>query len=147
MPMTVLIEAQSNQKPLIDSLLQVYLGELSRYTDDIQLQEGRYVYPYLSHYWHDPARHAFLIQSQQEIGGFLLFAYAIMQVLFAPIIGGLSDRFGRRPVLLVTLALLGVDYAIMAWAPTLAWLFVGRIISGIMGASWAAANSGEDTEA
>jgi len=76
-----------------------------------------------------------------ELGGWLLFAYAIMQFLFAPIIGGLSDRFGRRPVLLVTLALLGVDYAIMAWAPTLEWLFIGRIISGIMGASWAAANS------
>lgn len=76
-----------------------------------------------------------------EIGGWLLFAYAVMQFLFAPIIGGLSDRFGRRPVLLVTLALLGIDYAIMAWAPTLFWLFVGRVLSGIMGASWAAANS------
>ena len=75
------------------------------------------------------------------IGGWLLFAYALMQFLFAPIIGGLSDRFGRRPVLLITLALLGLDYAIMAWAPTLFWLFVGRIVSGVMGASWAAANS------
>lgn len=76
-----------------------------------------------------------------RIGGWLLFAYASMQFLFAPIIGGLSDRFGRRPVLLVTLFMLGIDYAIMAWAPTLFWLFVGRILSGIMGASWAAANS------
>ncbi len=76
-----------------------------------------------------------------EIGGWLLFAYAVMQFLFAPVIGGLSDRYGRRPVLLMTLALLGVDYALMAWAPTLAWLFAGRIISGVMGASWAAANS------
>ena len=76
-----------------------------------------------------------------EIGGLLLFAYAIMQFLFAPVIGGLSDRFGRRPVLLITLAALGVDYAFMAWAPTLAWLFLGRIISGIMGATWATANS------
>lgn len=76
-----------------------------------------------------------------EIGGWLLFAYSVMQFLFAPIIGGLSDRFGRRPVLLVTLAALGIDYALMAWAPTLAWLFVGRLISGIMGATWAAANS------
>ena len=76
-----------------------------------------------------------------EIGGFLLFAYAAMQFLFAPVIGGLSDRFGRRPVLLVTLAALGIDYALMAWAPTLAWLFVGRMISGIMGATWVAANS------
>ncbi|MEM7778807.1 MAG: TCR/Tet family MFS transporter [Pseudomonadota bacterium] len=76
-----------------------------------------------------------------EIGGYLLFAYALMQFTFAPIIGGLSDRFGRRPVLLVTLFMLGIDYAIMAWAPTLFWLFVGRVLSGIMGASWAAANS------
>ena len=76
-----------------------------------------------------------------EIGGWLLFAYATMQFLFAPIIGGLSDRFGRRPVLLVTLFLLGIDYIIMAIAPDLWWLFVGRLISGVMGASWAAANS------
>lgn len=76
-----------------------------------------------------------------EFGGWLLFAYAFMQFLFAPIIGGLSDRFGRRPILLATLFILGLDYAIMAWAPSLFWLFVARIVSGIMGASWAAANS------
>lgn len=76
-----------------------------------------------------------------EIGGWLLFAYAIMQFLFAPVIGGLSDQYGRRPVLLVTLTLLGIDYIIMALAPDLWWLFVGRLISGVMGASWAAANS------
>lgn len=74
-------------------------------------------------------------------GGWLLFTYAMMQFLFAPVIGGLSDRFGRRPVLLATLALLGVDYALMAMAPDLAWLFAGRAISGVMGASYAAANS------
>jgi len=74
-------------------------------------------------------------------GGWLLFTYALMQFLFAPVIGGLSDRFGRRPVLLATLALLGVDYALMAFAPSLAWLFAGRAISGVMGASYAAANS------
>lgn len=76
-----------------------------------------------------------------QIGGWLLMAYATMQFLFAPIIGGLSDRFGRRPVLLVTVFLLGIDYLIMAFAPDLWWLFIGRILSGIMGASWAAANS------
>lgn len=74
-------------------------------------------------------------------GGWLLFTYAAMQFLFAPVIGGLSDRFGRRPVLLATLALLGVDYALMAAAPSLGWLFAGRLVSGIMGASYAAANS------
>ncbi len=76
-----------------------------------------------------------------EIGGLLTFAYAGMQFLCAPFIGGLSDRFGRRPVLLITLFLLTVDYAVMAWAPTLVWLVAGRMMSGIMGASWAAANS------
>ena len=76
-----------------------------------------------------------------RIGGWLLFAYAMMQFLFAPIIGGLSDRFGRRPILLFTLFMLGIDYLIMAFAPTLFWLFLGRVLSGIMGASWAAANS------
>ena len=76
-----------------------------------------------------------------EIGGWLLFAYAIMQFVFSPIIGGLSDHFGRRPVLLITLAALGIDYALMAWAPSLFWLFIGRMISGVMGATWAAANS------
>lgn len=76
-----------------------------------------------------------------EIGGLLAFAYALMQFLFAPVIGGLSDRYGRRPVLLITLLLLGVDYIIMALAPDLWWLFAGRLMSGVMGASWAAANS------
>lgn len=75
------------------------------------------------------------------IGGWLLFAYAIMQFLFAPIVGGISDRYGRRPILLVMLFLLGIDYIIMALAPDLWWLFMGRLLSGIMGASWTAANS------
>ena len=75
------------------------------------------------------------------IGGWLLFAYAIMQFIFAPIVGGISDRYGRRPILLVMLFLLGIDYIIMALAPDLWWLFAGRLLSGIMGASWTAANS------
>lgn len=81
------------------------------------------------------------IDRAAEIGGWLLFAYAVMQFIFAPVIGGLSDRFGRRPVLLLTLFALGIDYALMAWAPTLAWLFLGRAISGVMGATFTAANS------
>ncbi len=76
-----------------------------------------------------------------EIYGWLMFAYAFMQFLCAPVIGGLSDRYGRRPVLLVTLFLLGLDYALMAWSPVLGWLVFGRIVSGMMGATWAAANS------
>jgi MFS transporter, DHA1 family, tetracycline resistance protein len=75
------------------------------------------------------------------IGGFLMFSYAAMQFLFAPIIGGLSDRFGRRPILLTTLFLLGIDYGIMAVAPSLWWLLVGRTVSGIMGATRAASNA------
>lgn len=75
------------------------------------------------------------------IGGALLLVYSLMLFFCAPIIGGLSDRFGRRPVLLVTLVAMGVDYLLMALAPNLFWLFVGRAISGVMGATWAAANS------
>lgn len=81
------------------------------------------------------------VDGAAEIGGWLFFVYALMQFFFAPVLGSLSDRFGRRPVLLITLAALGLDYGLMAWAPTLAWLFVGRLISGVMGATWAAAIS------
>ncbi len=74
-------------------------------------------------------------------GGWLMFLYALMQLFFAPILGNLSDRFGRRPVLLVSLFALGVDYLLMALAPTLAWLFVGRVIAGVAGATFATANA------
>lgn len=74
-------------------------------------------------------------------GGWLISAYAIMQFLFAPIMGGLSDRYGRRPVLLASLFGFGIDYLFLAFAPTLAWLFVGRIIAGIMGASFTTAGA------
>jgi DHA1 family tetracycline resistance protein-like MFS transporter len=69
-------------------------------------------------------------------GGWLSFAYAAMQFVFAPVLGNLSARFGRRPVLLAAVGALGVDYIIMGFAPTLAWLFVGRAIAGITGASF-----------
>ena len=69
-------------------------------------------------------------------GGFLSFLYATMQFLCAPVLGNLSDRFGRRPVLLYAIGALGVDYIIMGSAPTLGWLFVGRAISGMAGASF-----------
>ncbi len=81
------------------------------------------------------------LQHAALIGGGLLLAYSAMVFFCAPIIGGLSDRFGRRPVLLITLTAMGIDYFVMAWAPTLLWLFIGRLISGAMGATWAAANS------
>ena len=76
-----------------------------------------------------------------ETGGWLMFAYAIMQFLFSPVLGGLSDRFGRRPVLLLSLFGLFIDYLFMAWAPTIVWLFVGRIIAGIAGASFTTATA------
>ncbi|MGP7796893.1 MFS transporter [Sphingomonas sp. CLY1604] len=76
-----------------------------------------------------------------QIGGYVLASFAAMQFLFSPIIGSLSDRFGRRPVLLVTLASFAVDYAVMAITPSLTLLVIGRMLSGITGATWAAANS------
>jgi DHA1 family tetracycline resistance protein-like MFS transporter len=74
-------------------------------------------------------------------GGWLLFLYAAAQFLCAPVIGNLSDRFGRRPVLLLSLLALGLDYILMGLAPTILWLFVGRLISGICGASYSTANA------
>lgn len=71
-----------------------------------------------------------------EYGGWLLFAYSIFQFAFSPLIGALSDQFGRRRVLLVSLFGFGVDYIFLALAPTIFWLFIGRIISGITGASF-----------
>lgn len=65
------------------------------------------------------------------ITGYLLFVWNAMQFLFSPILGAWSDRFGRRPIILLSCFGLGVDYIVMALAPTLGWLFVGRIISGI----------------
>lgn len=73
--------------------------------------------------------------------GWLMFAYATMQFLFSPIIGALSDRYGRRPVLLISLFGFGIDYLLMGFAPTIAWLFVGRLISGITGASFTTATA------
>lgn len=74
-------------------------------------------------------------------GGWLLFLYALMQLFFAPVLGNLSDRFGRRPVLLGSLAAFGLDYVLMGLAPSIAWLFVGRGLAGILGATHATANA------
>ena len=81
------------------------------------------------------------ISQAAAYGGWLMFSYAIMQFIFAPILGGISDRYGRRPVLLFSLFGLGVDYIFMAIAPTILWLFIGRIISGIAGASFTTASA------
>jgi DHA1 family tetracycline resistance protein-like MFS transporter len=69
-------------------------------------------------------------------GGWLAFVYALMQFFCAPVLGNLSDHFGRRPVLLFALFALGCDYLIMGFAPVLAWLFVGRAVAGVAGASF-----------
>lgn len=76
-----------------------------------------------------------------RISGYMLVAYAAMQFLAGPIIGNISDRFGRRPVLLMCVAAFTIDYALMAAAPTIAWLFVGRLVAGIAGATYGPANA------
>jgi len=81
------------------------------------------------------------VNEASKYGGWLVFAYAIMQFICAPILGNLSDKYGRRPVLLFALFGFGIDYLIMSFAPTYAWLFVGRIISGITGASFTTASA------
>jgi DHA1 family tetracycline resistance protein-like MFS transporter len=74
-------------------------------------------------------------------GGWLIFAYAVMQFIFSPVLGNLSDRYGRRPILLFSLFGFGVDYIFVAFAPTIGWLFLGRIIAGITGASFSTAGA------
>lgn len=74
-------------------------------------------------------------------GGWLTFAYAFVQFICAPILGNLSDRYGRRPVLLFSLFGFGLDYLLLAIAPNIWWLFVGRIIAGITGASFTTASA------
>lgn len=81
------------------------------------------------------------INEASSYGSFLLSAYAITQFVFAPVIGNLSDRYGRRPVLLTSLLGFGVDYIILALAPTYSWLFAGRVIAGITGASFTTASA------
>lgn len=74
-------------------------------------------------------------------GGWLISSYAITQFFCAPIVGGLSDRYGRRPVLLGSLFGFGVDYLFLAFAPTIGLLFIGRIVAGAMGASFTTAGA------
>lgn len=74
-------------------------------------------------------------------GGYLLAAFAVAQFIFSPIMGNLSDRYGRRPVLLLSLFGFAVDYLILAFAPTYLWLMIGRIIAGVCGASFTTASA------
>jgi MFS transporter, DHA1 family, tetracycline resistance protein len=75
------------------------------------------------------------------VGGWMFFAYSAAQFFFGPLMGNLSDRFGRRPLLLLAILGLMLDYLLQSWAPTLGWLYIGRAISGVCGASWIIANA------
>jgi DHA1 family tetracycline resistance protein-like MFS transporter len=87
------------------------------------------------------ASNAAAMSASATWGGWLQTAFAGMLFLFSPLIGNLSDRFGRKPVLIISLLALGVDYAITGLAPTIWWLFIGRILSGIAGAAYTTANA------
>jgi DHA1 family tetracycline resistance protein-like MFS transporter len=81
------------------------------------------------------------ISQVSQWGGWLTVTYAVLQFLCAPIIGSLSDQYGRRPVLLFSLLGFGIDYLFMAMAPTIGWLFLSRVIAGITGASFTTASA------
>jgi len=81
------------------------------------------------------------ISDASRISGLLLVAYAVMQFLFSPLVGNLSDKYGRRPVLLFSLLGFGIDYLFLAFAPSIGWLFIGRIIAGVTGASFTTASA------
>jgi DHA1 family tetracycline resistance protein-like MFS transporter len=81
------------------------------------------------------------VRSAALYGLWLTVAYATMQFIFSPVIGNLSDKFGRRPVLLASLLGFSIDYLFLAFAPTIWWLFLGRIIAGITGASFTTATA------
>ncbi|MGJ1448055.1 TCR/Tet family MFS transporter [Sphingobacterium spiritivorum] len=76
-----------------------------------------------------------------KYGGWLGFAYAITQFIFAPVIGNLSDKYGRRPIILISLFGFAIDYILLALAPSIGWLFFGRIIAGLTGASISTASA------
>jgi len=75
------------------------------------------------------------VSQASKLAGWLAFTFSIVQFFFAPILGNLSDQFGRRPVLLFSLFGFSIDYILIALAPTITWLFIARVISGITGAS------------
>ena len=81
------------------------------------------------------------ISEAAKYGGWLGFAYAFVQFVFAPIVGNLSDQYGRRPIILISLFGFAMDYVLLAIAPTIFWLFIGRIIAGITGASVSTASA------
>ncbi|MEI7928724.1 MAG: TCR/Tet family MFS transporter [Verrucomicrobiales bacterium] len=81
------------------------------------------------------------LQAATHSVGWLGALYALMQFVFSPVLGSLSDRFGRRPVILMSLFGSGIDYLVLAWAPTIGWLYLARIVSGITAANFSAASA------
>lgn len=81
------------------------------------------------------------VSEAASLGGWLYFTYALAQFVMSPIIGGLSDQFGRRPVLLVSLAMYAFDFLLLALAPTYGWLIVARMLSGATAATYSTANA------
>lgn len=81
------------------------------------------------------------VNQASTYGAILLSVFAITQFLFAPVIGNLSDKFGRRPILLLSLLGFGIDYIVLALAPAYGWLFIGRVIAGVTGASFTTATA------
>jgi MFS transporter, DHA1 family, tetracycline resistance protein len=81
------------------------------------------------------------ISKASQYGGWLTFAYAFMQFIFAPVLGNLSDQYGRRPILLFSLFGFGIDYIFLSFAPSIGWLFIGRLIAGVTGASFTTASA------
>ncbi|WP_424682662.1 TCR/Tet family MFS transporter [Frateuria sp. YIM B11624] len=81
------------------------------------------------------------LEAATRVAGWLLAVFAVAQFFAGPVLGHLGDRFGRRPVLIAAMLGFSLDYLLMAWAPTLGWLFVGRAIAGITGATFGPAGA------
>jgi DHA1 family tetracycline resistance protein-like MFS transporter len=81
------------------------------------------------------------LAASAQYGGWLMFVYAFMQFFFAPVLGNLSDAYGRRPILLLSMVVLAINYLLMGFADSLVLLFVGRIISGIGAATMSTCNA------
>jgi DHA1 family tetracycline resistance protein-like MFS transporter len=84
---------------------------------------------------------SYSLSDATRVGGYLLVVYGVLQFFCGPLLGNLSDRFGRRPVLLISLVAFGIDYMLMAFAPSVMWLFIGRAVAGIAGAIYGPAGA------
>ncbi len=128
----MLIQAKARLTGISSVLLEIILGSVLVFFDAVGFG---LLMPIMPELLEDVA--GLSLSDGATIAGLLLTTFAIMQFIFAPILGGLSDRFGRRPILLIALLGFAIDSFIMAWAPSLTWLFAARIISGLFGATYA----------